>query len=85
MEYILLVVLIGLLGLFLSEMYRQVTKLNTVRRLIDTYEHDTENPKVIDEMYAFCLMRQRAICGPDGARLSRFSDIRRHSRLRPSQ
>ena len=55
MEYILLVVLLGLLGLFLSEMYRQVTKLNTVRRLIDTYEHDTENPKVIDEMYAFCL------------------------------
>ena len=48
----------GLLGLlvafFLWEQYRQITKLNFVRRLIDTYEHDVDNPALIDAMYDFC-------------------------------
>lgn len=48
----------GLLGLlvafFLWEQVRQITKLNFVRRLIDTYEHDVDNPALIDAMYDFC-------------------------------
>lgn len=48
----------GLLGIlaaiFLWEQYRQLTKLNFVRRLIDTYEHDVNNPALIDAMYDFC-------------------------------
>ena len=39
---------------FLWEQYRQITKLNFVRRLIDTYEHDVNNPALIDAMYDFC-------------------------------
>ena len=39
---------------FLWEQYRQITKLNFVRRLIDTYEHDVDNPALIDAMYDFC-------------------------------
>ena len=53
---VLIYVLLGVLVLlFLCEMWRQLYKLNTVNDLIRTYEHDVENPKLIDEMYAFCL------------------------------
>lgn len=49
----------GLLGLlvflFLFEQARQLYKLNKVNELIRTYEHDVENPKLIDEMYDFCM------------------------------
>ena len=44
----------ALAALFLWEQYRQITKLNFVRRLIDTYEHDVDNPALIDAMYDFC-------------------------------
>lgn len=40
--------------LFLMEITRQLQKLNKVNALIRTYEHDVENPKLIDEMYAYC-------------------------------
>ena len=40
----------ALAALFLWEQYRQITKLNFVRRLIDTYEHDVDNPALIDAM-----------------------------------
>ncbi|MGP1367591.1 MAG: hypothetical protein ACTTKW_09805 [Schwartzia sp. (in: firmicutes)] len=43
-----------LVAFFLWEQYRQITKLNFVRRLIDTYEHDVDNPALIDAMYDFC-------------------------------
>ena len=53
---VLIYVLLGVLVLlFLCEMWRQLYKLNTVNNLIRTYEHDVENPKLIDEMYDFCL------------------------------
>ena len=49
-------VFIGILALALIfEEYRQVRKLNKINYLINTYEHDLENPKLIDEMYDFCL------------------------------
>ncbi len=44
-----------LVALFLFEQARQLRKLNKVNELIRTYEHDVENPKLIEEMYAFCL------------------------------
>ena len=44
----------ALAAFFLWEQYRQITKLNFVRRLIDTYEHDVNNPALIDAMYDFC-------------------------------
>lgn len=44
----------ALAALFLWEQYRQIMKLNFVRRLIDTYEHDVDNPALIDAMYDFC-------------------------------
>ncbi len=44
-----------LVGLFLFEQARQLRKLNKVNELIRTYEHDVENPKLIEEMYSFCL------------------------------
>ena len=46
--------LAGLAALFLFEQARQLRKLNKVNELIRTYEHDVENPKLIEEMYAFC-------------------------------
>ena len=53
---VLIYVLLGaLVALFLFEQARQLYKLNTVNNLIRTYEHDVENPKLIDEMYDFCL------------------------------
>ena len=53
---VLIYVVLGVLvALFLFEMWRQLYKLNTVNNLIRTYEHDVENPKLIDEMYDFCL------------------------------
>lgn len=52
---IIVYILLGALAaLFLWEQYRQLTKLNFVRRLIDTYEHDVHNPALIDAMYDFC-------------------------------
>lgn len=54
MKIILSLLLIGLFVLMGYELWRQLKKSNTVRRLIDTYEHDTENPKLIEEMYDFC-------------------------------
>ena len=45
-------VFIGILALALIfEEYRQVRKLNKINYLINTYEHDLENPKLIDEMF----------------------------------
>ena len=44
----------ALAALFRWEHSRQRTKLKFVRRLIDTYEHDVDNPALIDAMYDFC-------------------------------
>ena len=42
-------VFIGILALALIfEEYRQVRKLNKINYLINTYEHDLENPKLIE-------------------------------------
>lgn len=59
METLLGIILAALAALFVSEMWRQLTKLNTVRRLIDTYEHDVENPKLLTEMYDFCCQDRK--------------------------
>ena len=53
--YIVYGVLIALAALFLFEQARQIRKLNKVNELIRTYEHDVENPKLIEEMYGYCL------------------------------
>ena len=53
-----MVIVYGLLGVlaavFLYEQIRQLRKLNKVNELIRTYEHDVENPKLIEEMYDYC-------------------------------
>lgn len=59
MQYIPFLIVVALILFFAGDMYHHVKKLNTVRRLIDTYEHDTENPKVIDEMYDYCLQDRK--------------------------
>ena len=57
--YLMLAFLAVIVVFFVAEEYRQVKKLNVVRRLIDTYEHDVENPRLIDEMYDFCQKDRR--------------------------
>ena len=54
MSYISAAFIAILALLLIREEYRQIKKLNKVNYLINTYEHDLENPKLIDEMYEFC-------------------------------
>lgn len=52
--YITIIFSVILTFFFVRHEYHHLKKLNFVRRLIDTYEHDVENPKLIDEMYEYC-------------------------------
>ena len=54
LSYIAIGALALLAALFVYEQVRQIRKLNKVNELINTYEHDVENPKLIDEMYDYC-------------------------------
>lgn len=54
MSYILTGIIALIAIVFVYEETRQIKKLNKVNELINTYEHDLENPKLIDEIYAYC-------------------------------
>ena len=71
-------VFIGILALALIfEEYRQVRKLNKINYLINTYEHDLENPKLIDEIYAYCQQdwRLRRIVEKNQAQREDFQQL----------
>lgn len=74
----LAVTLAVLLVLYLLyELFRQLSKLNQVRRLIDTYEHDVENPRLIDEMFSYCTSdrKLKKVVEKHGATRERFDKI----------
>lgn len=54
MPYITIIFVTILTVIFVREELYHLRKLNVVRRLIDTYEHDVENPALIDTMYEYC-------------------------------
>lgn len=54
LSYIAVGALALLAIVFVYEQVRQIRKLNKVNDLINTYEKDVENPKLIDEMYDYC-------------------------------
>lgn len=58
--YITIVFSVVLTTFFVWYMIHHMRKLNFVKKLIDTYEHDVENPKLIDEMYEYCA-KDRAL------------------------
>ncbi|MBQ9366053.1 MAG: hypothetical protein IJT82_09770 [Schwartzia sp.] len=49
------IIIVPLIIVFLREAIYQVLKLNYERKLIDRYEHDVENPELIDKMFEYCL------------------------------
>ncbi|MBR2216168.1 MAG: hypothetical protein IJ849_10505 [Selenomonadaceae bacterium] len=53
-DYILLLLLLALILLFVTEMIHSMKRSRVTGRLIKTYFEDSENPKVIDEIYAYC-------------------------------
>ena len=54
MSYILLLLLLLLIAGFLWEMRHSMRRSSTAVRLIETYIGDLQNPKLIEEIHAYC-------------------------------
>lgn len=59
MAYFLIFLLAIVAIFFIIDQINHLKKLNKVNELINTYEHDIKNPKLIDEMYEFCTNNRK--------------------------
>ena len=57
--YITIVFVAVLSFFFIRDEIHHLRKLNFVKKLITQYEHDVENPQLIDEMYNYCCQDRK--------------------------
>ena len=53
-NYLLLLLLLLIFGLFFAEMIHSMKRSRVTGRLIKTYYPDPKNPRLIDEIYDYC-------------------------------